>query len=384
MAPADPARAGGEGFWVISRHEDLLRVARDPATFSSETGPGRTGGGTTLTDLPPGVVTGVMLNMSDPPVHTRIRGLVSRAFTPRAFARLEAWLRERAREIVASAVARGACDLLVDVAAELPLQTIAHLLGVPQEDRHQLFRWTTTILDYQDRELDEISPALAEAGLGMRSYGARLIERKRACPGDDVLSAVVHARLEGDAAALSEAELQAFFSLLFTAGSETTRNSIAGGVVALLEHRGELAALLAEPALVDARDRGDPALDERDRLQPPHGDARRRSSEARRSARARRRPTGTRRPTATRRSSPTPSASTCAGARTRTSRSGTGSTTASAPRSRAARSGSCSRRSCPTSAGPSSAGPSSGAAATSTRACATSLCASEPRGARRP
>ena len=248
--PPTPRAPGGEGFWVISRHEDLLRVARDAATFSSETGPGRTGGGTTLSDMPPGVVTGVMLNMSDPPVHTRIRGLVSRAFTPRAFARLEPWLRARAREIVASAVARGACDLLVDVAAELPLQTIAHLLGVPQEDRHQLFRWTTTILDYQDRELDEISPALAEAGLGMRSYGARLIERKRACPGDDVLSAVVHARLEDDAAALSEAELQAFFSLLFTAGSETTRNSIAGGVLALLEHRGELAALLAEPALV--------------------------------------------------------------------------------------------------------------------------------------
>lgn len=170
--PPTPRAPGGEGFWVISRHADLLRVARDPAAFSSETGPGRSGGGTTLADLPPGVVTGVMLNMSDPPVHTRIRGLVSRAFAPRALARLEPWLCERAREIVASAVAKGACDLLVDVAAELPLQTIAHLLGVPQQDRHQLFRWTTAILDYQDRELDQISPALAEAGLGMRSYGA--------------------------------------------------------------------------------------------------------------------------------------------------------------------------------------------------------------------
>jgi cytochrome P450 len=194
-----------------------------------------------------------MLNMADPPVHTRIRGLVSRAFAPRALARLEPWLRERAREVVAAAVARGACDLLVDVAAELPLQTIAHLLGVPQGDRHQLFRWTTTILDYQDRELDELSPALVEAGVGMRAYGARLIERKRTSPADDVLSAVVHARLEGEGAtgaALSEAELQAFFSLLFTAGSETTRNSIAGGVVALLEHRAELEGLLAEPALL--------------------------------------------------------------------------------------------------------------------------------------
>jgi len=243
------ARApGGEGFWVISRHEDLLRVARDPARFSSETGPGRTGGGTTLEDLPPGFVTGVMLNMSDPPTHTRIRGLVGRAFTPRAQGRLEPWLRERSREIVAAARARGECDFLVDVAAELPLQTIAQILGVPQEDRHRLFAWTSTILDYRDRELAQVSAELVEASLGLRSYGDELIARKRLEPGEDMLSVVARGGPEGTA--LSEAELQAFFCLLFVAGSETTRNSIAGGLLALLAARDQLERLRRDPGLL--------------------------------------------------------------------------------------------------------------------------------------
>jgi cytochrome P450 len=228
-------------------------VVRDPDTFYSETGPGRSGGGTTLEDLPAGFVTGVMLNMSDPPTHTRIRSLVGRAFTPRALARLEPWLRARSREIVAAAVARGTCDFLVDVAAELPLQTIGEILGVPPPDRHELFRFTSTILDYRDRDLAQSSPELVQASLGLRGYGERLIDEKRRRPADDVLSVVVHARLPdegGGHAALSEAELQAFFSLLFVAGSETTRNSIAGGLLALLESREQLDRLCAEPALL--------------------------------------------------------------------------------------------------------------------------------------
>jgi cytochrome P450 len=251
--PPTPHAPGGEGFWVISRHAELLQVTRDPATFSSEAGPGRSGGGTTLEDMPAGVLTGVMLNMSDPPTHTRIRGLVSRAFAPRALVRLEPWLRERSREILAAARAKGECDFLVDVAAELPLRTIGQILGVPPSDRHTLFGWTGTILDYRDRDLAEVSPELAQAGAGLRSYGERLIAEKRRAPADDMLSVVVHARQDGEVgapAALSEAELQAFFSLLFVAGSETTRNSLAGGLLALLERRDQLERLCREPRLL--------------------------------------------------------------------------------------------------------------------------------------
>jgi cytochrome P450 len=245
---------GGEGFWAVTRHEDLLRVVRDPATFSSESGPGRDGaGGTILEDLAAGIGPGVMLNMCDPPAHTRIRGLVSRDFTPKGIERLEPFLRARTGPILDRVAERGECDFLVDVAAELPLQTIAQILGVPQDDRHQLFGWTSTILDYRDRDLEGTSDALAEAALGMAGYGAGLIEEKRRAPADDMLSAVVHATLareDGGDHVLSEPELGAFFSLLFVAGSETTRNSVAGGLLALIEQPGQMARVRADRSLV--------------------------------------------------------------------------------------------------------------------------------------
>ena len=202
--------------------------------FSSRSGPGRAGaGGTIIEDLPDGIGPGVMLNMCDPPAHTRIRGLVSRGFTPKGLRRLQPFLAERAAAIVeATLAAGGTCDFLVDVAAELPLQTIAQIIGVPQSDRHQLFAWTSTILDFRDRDLAEATDELAEAGIGLRTYGESLVGEKRAHPADDLLSAAV----EGG---LSDAELGAFFSLLFTAGSETTRNSIAGGVLASAARPGE-------------------------------------------------------------------------------------------------------------------------------------------------
>jgi cytochrome P450 len=245
---------GDEGFWTITRHAELLQVVRDPATFSSESGPGRDGaGGTILEDLAKGVGPGVMLNMSDPPTHTRIRGLVSRDFTPKPVERLVPFLRARTVRILDDVAARRECDFLVDVAAELPLQTIAQILGVSEADSHQLFAWTSTILDFRDRELDGTTDELAEAALGMVGYGGDLIEEKRGCPADDMLSTVVHATLEGEdgrVEALSQAELSAFFSLLFVAGSETTRNSIAGGLLALIENPGQMRALRADRSLV--------------------------------------------------------------------------------------------------------------------------------------
>ncbi len=245
---------GGEGFWAITGHADVLRVVRDPATFSSESGPGRAGaGGTILEDLAPGVGPGVMLNMCDPPTHTRIRGLVSRDFTPKSVDRLVPFLRARTARILDDVAARRSCDFLVDVAAELPLQTIARILGVPEHDSHQLFTWTSTILDFRDRDLEGTTDDLAEAALGMVGYGGNLIDEKRRAPADDMLSAVVHATLEGDHGeieALTPAELSAFFSLLFVAGSETTRNSIAGGLLALIENPDQLAALRQDRSLV--------------------------------------------------------------------------------------------------------------------------------------
>jgi cytochrome P450 len=241
--PPHPKAPGGEGFWVVSRHSETLAVLRDPETFSSEGGPGRAGGGTTLDDLPRGLGPGVMLNMMDPPRHAELRGLVNRAFQPRTIACLEAELHERTRAILLG-VGGERCDFLRDVAAELPLQVIASLLGIPQADRHQIFEWTTAFVDYADRDLGESSARLAAAAAGIGAYGRELIARKRARPGDDLLSVAI-------AGGVLEEELLPLVSLLLVAGSETTRNAIAGGLLALIEHPAELAALRAAVAAGD-------------------------------------------------------------------------------------------------------------------------------------
>jgi cytochrome P450 len=238
--PPHPKAPGGEGFWVVSRHSETLAVLRDCETFSSEGAPGRAGGGTTLDDLPRGLGPGVMLNMTDPPRHTVVRGLVNGAFKPRTIARLEAELRARTRAIL-DGVDGGACDFLRDVAAELPLQVIASLLGIPQEDRHRIFEWTTAFVDYADRDLGESSARLAAAAGGLAAYGRELIAMRRARPGDDFFSIAL-------AGGLRDEELLPFLSLLLVAGSETTRNAIAGGLLALLEHPAEFAALRAAVA----------------------------------------------------------------------------------------------------------------------------------------
>jgi cytochrome P450 len=192
-----------------------------------------------------------MLNMIDPPRHTALRLLVNHGMKPRTIARLEDELRERTRAILAAVLPRGRCDFLREVAAELPLQVIASLLDVPQTDRHQIFEWTNAFVDYADRDLGQSSARLAEAAAGVASYGRELLARKRARPGDDLLSTVVHAELpdeHGTKRRLSDAELVPFLSLLLVAGSETTRNAIAGGLLALIESPEQLEVLRGEPS----------------------------------------------------------------------------------------------------------------------------------------
>lgn len=251
--PPHPKAPGGEGFWVVSRHAETLQVLRDAATFSSEGAATRAGGGTTLDDLPRGVGPGVMLNMMDPPRHDAIRSLVNKGFKPSTIAKLETELRARTDVILDGVVARGRCDFLRDVAAELPLQVTASLFGVPQEDRHQIFEWTTAFVDYSDRELGQSSERLRDAAIGVATYGRALVARKRAQPGDDMLSIVVHAEISdehGTPRRLTDDELVPFLTLLLVAGTETTRNAIAGGLLALIERPAEFAALRADRSLL--------------------------------------------------------------------------------------------------------------------------------------
>ena len=225
---------GGEGFWVVSRYHDVVAAGGDSATFSSDGTSVRDGGGTLIEDLPTGLAPGTMLNMTDAPRHPKFRKLFHGNVAPRILRGIEDDLRERSVRIVDAALAKAECDFLVDVAAELPLQAVAQLLGVPQEDRHQLFAWATATLDYSDRDLGQISEVSQRAAAEMYAYGSKLLEQKREDPGDDIMSVVATALIDGEP--LAPMEQQMVFSLLVAAGSETTRNSIAGGMLAFAEH----------------------------------------------------------------------------------------------------------------------------------------------------
>ncbi|MEO8601153.1 MAG: cytochrome P450, partial [bacterium] len=238
---------GGEGFWVLTRHADIVAAASDAAGLSSHTGGQRDGGGTLIEDLPTGFAAGVLLNMMDDPRHRHIRRIAAPALSPRTLRELEDELRARTAVILDAALARGRCDFLIEIAAELPLQAIAKLLGIPQADRHQLFGWANATLDYDDRDLGAQSEKAAAAGAAMFEYGGRLLAEKRRALADDMLSAVAHGQVPGADGALepvSELEQQMFFNLLVFAGSETTRNSIALGVLALIEHPQQWAQLV--------------------------------------------------------------------------------------------------------------------------------------------
>jgi cytochrome P450 len=242
-----------EGFWSVASYAETLAVLKDPVTFSSVTGGRRPFGGTLLQDL---AIAGQVLNMMDDPRHAQIRRLVSSGLTPRMIRLVEDDLRARARRLLDAVVPGEPFDFLVEVAAELPMQMICILLGVPESERHWLFEAIEPQFDFGGSRKASLSQlSVEEAGSRMYAYGQELIASKRAEPTDDMLSVVANAILDdpenGDGApALSDLELYLFFSLLFSAGAETTRNAVAGGLLALAGHPEQLQALRANPDLL--------------------------------------------------------------------------------------------------------------------------------------
>ena len=241
----------GEGFWSVATYAETLAVLRDPETYSSVTGGTRPFGGTLLQDL---AVAGQVLNMMDDPRHSQIRRLVSSGLTPRMIRRVEDDLRGRACRLLDEVEPGEPLDFLVEIAAELPMQMICILLGVPESERHWLFEAIEPQFDFggsRKASVGQMTPE--EAGTRMYAYGQELIAAKRAEPTDDMLSVVANATLDAEGLAapfLSELELYLFFSLLFSAGAETTRNAVGGGMLALAEHPGQFAALRADPSLL--------------------------------------------------------------------------------------------------------------------------------------
>ncbi|MDQ1384776.1 MAG: cholest-4-en-3-one 26-monooxygenase, partial [Actinomycetota bacterium] len=219
----------GPGFWVITKYDDVVTVGRDGATYSSDQ---KRGGVVVLEEQPDMNFEqggNLMLTM-DAPEHTRYRKLVNRGFTPRQMRMLEPHIRELTAKIVDEVIEQGGCDYVVDVAAEVPLQVIAEMLGVPQEDRHKLFEWSNRMIGSEDPEYIVSEEEVMNAQVEMFMYANELAAARRAEPRDDIISALLNAEVDGDQ--LSEMDFNLFFLLIAVAGNETTRNSISHGIKA--------------------------------------------------------------------------------------------------------------------------------------------------------
>ncbi|HEY2428677.1 MAG TPA: cytochrome P450 [Acidimicrobiales bacterium] len=235
---------GGPGYWNFTRYEDVVLVNKDNVTFSSHR---RTA---LLNEMPEEQLEQqrmMMLNM-DPPMHTRYRLLVNKGFTPRMVALLEENARRLTGRIIDGAIEKGRFDFVTDVAAELPLQVIADLMGVPQEDRHKVFDWSNRMIGSEDPEYQGAPEEAHLASMELFAYCHALTEEKKADPSEDLMSVLT--RVEVDGERLSELEIDLFFMLLAVAGNETTRNLMAHGMLALLDNRDQYKELVADPSLV--------------------------------------------------------------------------------------------------------------------------------------
>jgi len=232
------------GFWAVTRYEDVVHVSKNHALFSSERG---SAVNADMPEMELQLIRQQMIHM-DPPRHTTLRKLVNRGFTPRMIGQMEPHVRELAREIVDKVAAKGECDFVTAIAAELPLLVIAELLGVPREDRWKLFSWSNRLIGAEDPDYG--SPVDAQlAIMELFQYGAWLADQRRADPKDDIVSALVHANVDGEK--LGGLDFNMFFFLLVVAGNETTRNAISGGMQALCEHPDQRAKLIARPELLE-------------------------------------------------------------------------------------------------------------------------------------
>jgi cytochrome P450 len=240
-APAEPSGVlpVRTGYWVVSKHADVVHVSRHPRLFSSALGSHLIG------DMPPDDLAGMRTQLigMDPPQHVKYRRLVQRGFTPRRVSRLEPRIAEHARRIVDAVARRGECEFVEALASELPLTLICELIGVPHEDRKKIFDWSNQLVGADDPDLQsggEARHVLAQ----MWMYSNELAERKRAAPDDTLMSQYVHGEVDGEK--ISTVEINHFFVLLAVAGNETTRNATSHFVRLMSEHPDRLARLRAD------------------------------------------------------------------------------------------------------------------------------------------
>ncbi len=236
-------------FWSLVGHHEIHAVSRDAETFSATDGPA-------IAPDPMYRDTEILIAL-DPENHQRLRRLISAGFTPRMIARLEDAIAERAQRIL-DKLQEGAdtpIDFVSQIAFPLPMHVIADIVGIPEEDRAWVFSRTNQLLRGMDPEAGISEAELLALQVETYEYAHELSEKKRANPTDDVWSLLTQTELPGVAGstwALSGAELDAFFMILTVAGSETTRNALSSGLIELLRHPDQVAAIRADPSLLPA------------------------------------------------------------------------------------------------------------------------------------
>ena len=211
------------GLWMLFDYESVKRALSDHEAFSSNHGPVE------------------WMIFLDPPRHSKLRGLISQAFTPRSIANLEPRIRELAREFLDTGMKNGKMDMASDFAVPLPMAVIAEMLGIPVADRPRFTKWNDAILNMSytvpaGAALDWVVKDFRAATVEMNDYLTGLLADRRAAPKDDLLTRLVQAELDGEK--LTQQEILGFFQLLLLAGSETTTNLINNAILCFIDHPG--------------------------------------------------------------------------------------------------------------------------------------------------
>jgi cytochrome P450 len=234
-----------KGYWAVVRYDDIRRISRDPATY-------RSGAGVQFADAPPELLEASQSFLAmDAPRHTKLRGLVSAAFTPRQVKRIEDGIRANAKRIVEEVAPTGGGDFVELIARRLPLQTISDMLGVPEEDRERVVQAADELITASDPEYAGERPVveiLGAALMTLTSYAHEMAQHRERHPGDDLMTALVQAEVEGER--LTHAEIGAFLVLLSVAGNDTTRHTTSHAMRALTLNPDQRELLLEDP---DAR-----------------------------------------------------------------------------------------------------------------------------------
>ncbi len=244
----------GRGFWAITRYRDIVELNRDFKTFTSRQG-------IRLEDMDEEETEArrTMMEM-DPPEHTRLRRLVQGGFTRRTVQTYEEAIRLLARAVLEEAMPQGRFDLVTDVARQLPMRMLGRLLGAPEEDYGYLVdrgdamigntdpEFTEHVVDQTDTSDYRLMPFRSPAGVELFEYAQKLADDRRANPRDDVVTKMLAPTMDGEP--LSDLEFNNFFTLMVAAGNDTTRYSMVGGLVALLDHPEELARVQERPELI--------------------------------------------------------------------------------------------------------------------------------------